>query len=375
LDVVAVGTYYTTVPSGSYASVSGTSFASPQVAGLASLILAINKDLKNEDVYNLIKQGAKPLGGARNEETGYGLIDIGKTLALVAANKEPTPEPVTKCTKPPVITLNGFTEAILFVGSKYQETGYAAVDCFGNDITGSVKITNSVDTSKAGIYTITYSVTDKDGNTAKATRTITVKPVEPPAITIIGSNPIILHLNSGTPYIEQSAKAIDTDGKDISSKVEVSGALNRNQEGTYTITYKVTGKDGGVATATRTVRIIGQHSEEIIRTPYNLSGELGQYGIIIHKNIVADKSGWMDFKIESISDKMTIAVYFTNAVTRRVQFTDTFAAAGGKQYKVDNVKYELMVTAINANDRGKYTINLLMPETIVLGYAEAEVAR
>jgi len=376
LDVIAPGVYYTTSKTGGYASVSGTSFSSPQVAGLASLILAIDKSLTNDEVYSFIRKGARPLGGGYNEQTGYGIIDIRKTLDLVVENKKSKNVSTiqSKCTKPPVITLKGFTEVILFVGDKYQEMGYSAVDCLGSNITGSVVVANFVNIAKAGIYTVTYSVTDKDGNTAKVTRTVTVRPVEPPTITIIGSNPIILHLDSGTPYIEQSAKAVDTDGKDISGKIQITGTPDRNNEGTYTVTYNVTGKDGGVATATRTVRIIGPYSKEIIRTPYNLSGQANLGGIIIHKGIVADNSGWMDFKIESISNKMTIGVFLTNSVTRKVHFNDTFSAAGSKQYNIGSGTYELMVFAVGVNGIGQYAINLLMPEIITEGYAEAEAA-
>jgi len=379
LDVVAPGTYYTTSKSGGYASVSGTSFASPQAAGLASLILTIRPSATPKEVYAFIRDGAKRLGAGYNDQTGYGLIDIGKTLNLVkadASNIVPASVPPSPkvCTSPPIITLKGFTEISLFIGDTYQETGYAAVDCFGNDITGSVKIASSVNTSKAGIYTITYSVADSGDNTAKATRTVNVT-AKPPSITIIGSDTIILHLNSGTPYVEQSAKAIDTDGKDISSKVAVTGAPDRNKEGTYVITYRVVGKDGGVATATRTVRIIGAYSKEIIRTPYNLSGQSRLGAIVTHTGIVADNSGWMDLKVDSISNKMNIRVYFVNAVTRRVAFIDVFSAAGSKQYNIANGRYELMVAAVSASDTGKYTINLLMPETTIVGYSEVEVSR
>ena len=85
LDVVAIVPYYTTTAEGEYASRLGTSFASPQVAGLASLIWAINPNLTNEQVYKIIRDGAKPLGGGYNEETGYGLINIYNSLLLAKA--------------------------------------------------------------------------------------------------------------------------------------------------------------------------------------------------------------------------------------------------------------------------------------------------
>ena len=65
-----------------------------------------------------------------------------------------------------------------------------------------------------------------------------------PTITVVGSNPIILHLDSSTPYNEQGAKAVDSDGKDISGSVQIIGEPDRGKEDAYTITYKVVGKNG-----------------------------------------------------------------------------------------------------------------------------------
>ena len=44
-----------------------------------------------------------------------------------------------------------------------------------------------------------------------------------PVVTIIGSNPIILHLDSGTPYTEQGAIALDEEDGDISDCVGADG--------------------------------------------------------------------------------------------------------------------------------------------------------
>ena len=83
MGVVAINSYHTTTNAGGYSSKTGTSFAAPQAAGLASLIFAIKPNKKPDMVYDFIQRGAKPIGGGYNEQTGYGLINIGKTLELV----------------------------------------------------------------------------------------------------------------------------------------------------------------------------------------------------------------------------------------------------------------------------------------------------
>ena len=376
LDVVSIGTYFTTTAAGGYAASSGTSFATPQVAGLASLIYSLLPDASNEEVYPMIRQNTKPLGGGYNRETGYGLIDIGKTLKVASAMSTPVTKPVYST--PPVITLKSFTEITIFVGDTYQEMGYTAVDCFGVDITRDVQVTGTINTSKAGIYVLSYTVTDNGGNTAKATRTITVenKPVEQPkipTISVIGSNPIILHIDSGTPYIEQGAKAIDADGSDISRYVDIIGEPDRYTAGSHTVTYSVIGKDGGVATTTRDIIVIAPASEVAVRTPYNFNEQAKQGARIMYTGIVAGNTGWLDLSIPSIDKNMIILVQLVNSANKAMAFTEAFSAAGSKQYKVNQGKYDLIVNVDRSSGNSKFAVNLLTPEVITREFDEIEV--
>lgn len=77
-------------------------------------------------------------------------------------------------TKAPEITLKGGTEMIVMLDNTFKDPGYVALDNSDGDITGNVKVSGKVDTSKEGDYTITYSVTDKSGNTSEVKRIITI---------------------------------------------------------------------------------------------------------------------------------------------------------------------------------------------------------
>lgn len=67
-----------------YAALSGTSMASPHVAGLAGLILSANPNLTNKDVMNIIKSTAYDLGApGKDNDFGSGLIDVQKALQAV----------------------------------------------------------------------------------------------------------------------------------------------------------------------------------------------------------------------------------------------------------------------------------------------------
>jgi len=75
----------------------------------------------------------------------------------------------------PVITLIGDPIVNVENGSVYTDEGATADDEEDGDITGDIVTVNPVDTSVAGTYTITYNVTDSDGNHAvEVTRTVIV---------------------------------------------------------------------------------------------------------------------------------------------------------------------------------------------------------
>ena len=75
----------------------------------------------------------------------------------------------------PTITLTGSSQMTIQVGSTYAEPGYTATDNYDGDLTGSVTVTGSVDTTQAGTYRLYYDVTDGAGNAAvQQVRTVSV---------------------------------------------------------------------------------------------------------------------------------------------------------------------------------------------------------
>lgn len=74
----------------------------------------------------------------------------------------------------PTIYLSGASTVYIPAGGSFSEPGYSAKDNKDGDITSKVKTTTNLDTSKSGIYTKTYSVTDDAGNNSKITRKLVV---------------------------------------------------------------------------------------------------------------------------------------------------------------------------------------------------------
>ena len=95
-----------------------------------------------------------------------------------------------KDTVPPKITLLGDSTMTLSAGEEFNDPGYTASDNCDGDLTDRVTTDSALDTYRSGTYTIHYQVTDNSGNTADATREVTVNPVRQ-ADTVVPSGKII----------------------------------------------------------------------------------------------------------------------------------------------------------------------------------------
>ena len=73
----------------------------------------------------------------------------------------------------PTITINGKKNMTVTIGSKYEEKGATASDECDGDLT--VTTEGTVDSNTKGEYKVTYTATDKKGNTVSATRNVTVR--------------------------------------------------------------------------------------------------------------------------------------------------------------------------------------------------------
>lgn len=84
LDVTAPGSVIWSASVTSITEMSGTSMASPHVAGLAALILDMDPTLTPEDVRQIIREGATDMGPTGFDRGyGYGRIDVLNSLALI----------------------------------------------------------------------------------------------------------------------------------------------------------------------------------------------------------------------------------------------------------------------------------------------------
>jgi hypothetical protein len=115
--------------------------------------------------------------------SGVDTSDLTLTKIIVQAydnflHSQSADQAVTVDGTAPVLTLLGNSTINLTVGETYTEAGATALDDVFGDITASIIISGTVNTSIIGTYTLTYNVTDSLGNVATpVTRTVIVSSV------------------------------------------------------------------------------------------------------------------------------------------------------------------------------------------------------
>ena len=160
----------------------------------------------------------------------------------------------------PVITLEGANPQSIELGTDYSELGATAEDNIDGDITNNIVIdASNVDVDTVGDYTVTYNVSDAAGNPAdEVTRIVNIvdtsAPVSP-VIILLGSASVYVEL--GTDYTDAGATASDGLGGNITSSIVVTGIVDVNVLGNYTISYNVSDAAGNQATqVTRNVSVV-----------------------------------------------------------------------------------------------------------------------
>jgi len=106
---------------------------------------------------------------------------------------------------PPTLTLLGGASVNVEQCEVYNELGAVASDLTDGNLTSSIKISGTVNTSVVGKYTLTYDVADAQGNTAGATRTVNVVDTKKPGIYAYGKRIVdqdVVNLQIGSLFVD-----------------------------------------------------------------------------------------------------------------------------------------------------------------------------
>ncbi len=234
------------VPTDHYEFLSGTSMASPHVAGEAALLMGYNPALTTTDVNNIILGSGDDLGALAGQTIRGKRINLERAMHQADA-------------VPPIITLTGNSSVSIAQGLPYTDSGATAVDTVDGDVTSHIVTVNPVNTAVIGTYTIHYNVSDAAGNAAaEVTRTVDVingPDTTPPVITLLGLNPFTINLDQ--TFTDPGATASDNIDGNLTSSIVVTGAVDTHTVGTYTLFYNVSDAAGNPALeVTRTVTVL-----------------------------------------------------------------------------------------------------------------------
>lgn len=168
----------------------------------------------------------------------------------------------------PVVTLNGDSTVVLMAGTSWTDPGATASDEEDGDVSASIVVSgDTVDTNtinESG-YQVVYTATDSESATGDVTRTVKVldgASNSAPEVTLNGAASMTVTI--GDTWTDPGATASDAEDGDLTNSISVSGSVDTNTSGTYTVTYSVSdygtqlnGQTGTAqsASVTRTVTV------------------------------------------------------------------------------------------------------------------------
>ena len=182
-------------------------------------------------------------------------------------------------TTPPVIIRIGESTQTIEVGTEYSDLGATASDNVDGDITDQIVTYNPVNTSVAGNYTITYTVSDEAGNPAiTVSRMVYVVEDALNTAPVANAGPDQTVVGEGTMVTLDGSASSDVDGDDLSfswiltaptgSSATLANANNMHPtftpdvNGTYIAQLRV--NDGMIDSVLDTVAIIYSSSAEAL---------------------------------------------------------------------------------------------------------------
>jgi LPXTG-motif cell wall-anchored protein len=175
-------------------------------------------------------------------------VNATATQTVIVEENGETPDMEPKLTVPVGATMN--------VGDSFDPMArVSATNKEDGDLTSKVTVDGKVDTSKAGTYVLTYTVTDTKGHEVTAKQTVTVKAGEEvkdekPVLKVPAETTII----EGNQFASMAGvSATDKEGGDLTSKVTHEGTVDTSKAGTYEVIYSVKDSAGNKVTTIQKV--------------------------------------------------------------------------------------------------------------------------
>ncbi|HYE29785.1 MAG TPA: immunoglobulin-like domain-containing protein [Methylomirabilota bacterium] len=253
--------------SSAYLSVSSTAQTSGDVT-LTFDYTGINVDESDESSLTVIQYGADgewtELSGSVNTENNTITVTAPSLglFALVLPNAPANEAPVANAGADSTIAANANCEAQIELDAS------ASTDADGDTLTytwtgafGSVQGAQPTVALGIGSHELTLTVDDGNGGVSSDTVSITVVDQTAPAVALNGATHLTVECH--TAYAELGASATDNCSGDLTGAIQVTGSVDANTPGVYTVTYTAADAAGNIGTATRTVTVVDTTSPVI----------------------------------------------------------------------------------------------------------------
>ena len=209
------------------------------------------------DAFNKLKSQGQPLRGLMTWSINW---DMGRNAAGQAYNesfiKSYGPFIHEQEITPPIDNgkpvFSGVSDSRIKQGTAFDPmAGVTANDKEDGDLTGQILVEGSVDNQRIGLYPLTYKVSDRDNNVTEQLRSVEVYSMKP-----VFSGVTDTTLELGTPFDPMTGvSANDEEDGDLTAQIKVSGSVDSNKVGRYTLTYQVTDSAGQLVTQQRNVTV------------------------------------------------------------------------------------------------------------------------
>lgn len=228
------------------------------------------------------------------------------------------------------LQLSGSDTLHLYVGEEYNEPGFIAEGDVSGDLNDFVTVTNNVNTKYPGIYEVNYKLSYNGAVLEKIRK---VKVINKPVISEGSSNDKIdnknpssgendslkvdttdrikiklkgyshVYIIKGSNFVDEGAIATTDSGKDVTNTIVVSGSVDSNKVGSYTLEYKVTDSAGSSAKVKRVVDVMEMGISATVS-----SNSLTNKSVIIKVVATADKFSHMIMP-DGIKNKSNVGEY------------------------------------------------------------------
>lgn len=151
----------------------------------------------------------------------------------------------------PVLTLNGTSPMTVEQCDNFTDPGAVATDAVDGNLSTAIITTGSVNSSVVGSYTLTYTISDAQGNTASMNRVVNVVDTKKPGIYLRGqriTNNSTINVQINSVFVDEIYAEDYCNGIIAINKLPgFNGPVNTVARATYPVTYKSMDPSGNTA--------------------------------------------------------------------------------------------------------------------------------